>query len=145
MTDKVDDGCNRTENGSSQNKASSSCKPRRRASQGAERTWATLGHTKRLRGVTQCWCFDTVVVRLRATLKSTAGEPAVLFAIAQGRIWNSLQSTCQIFQIPMQEHSRSECHPSEPFCVPASPRYALPLAMLFAVVCSSMTLGHNKK
>ena len=116
MSDKVDDGCNRTENGSSQNQASSSCKPRRRASQGAERTWATLGHRK-LRGVT-----PVLVLRhggrLRATLKSTAGEPAVLFAIAQGRIWNRWQSTCQI---PMQKHSRSECHPSEPFCVPASP------------------------
>ena len=51
MTVKLDDGCNRTENGSSQNQASSSCKPRRRASpQGAERTWATLGHRKAPRG-----------------------------------------------------------------------------------------------
>ena len=50
MSDKVDDGCNRTENGYSQNQASSSFKPRRRASQGAERTWATLGHRKAPRG-----------------------------------------------------------------------------------------------
>ena len=50
MSDKVDDGCNRTENGSYQNQASSSFKPRRRASQGAERTWATLGHRKAPRG-----------------------------------------------------------------------------------------------
>ena len=50
MADKVDDGCNRTENGSSQNQASSSCKPRRRASQGAERAWETLGHRKAPRG-----------------------------------------------------------------------------------------------
>ena len=66
--------------------------------------------TERHRGVT-----PVLVLRhggrLRATLKSIAGEPAVLFAIAQGRIWNRLQSTCQICQIPMQKHSRSECHP----------------------------------
>ena len=45
--------------------------------------------TERLRGVT-----PVLVLRhggrLRATLKSTAGEPAVLFTIAQGRIWESL-------------------------------------------------------
>ena len=139
MSDKVDDGCNRTENGSSQNQASSSCKPRRRASQGAERTWATLGHRKAPRGD------PGAGASTRWSSSSNAKKHCRLFAIVQGRIWNRWQSTCQICQIPMQKHSRSECHPSEPVCVPASPRYALPLAMLIAVVSSSMTLGHNKK
>ena len=143
MSDKVDDGCIELKTvllRTKRHRVSNHGEEHRKGQSVPGRRW----DTERLRGVT-----PVLVLRhggrLRATLKSTAGEPAVLFAIAQGRIWNRWQSTCQICQIPMQKHSRSECHPSEPFCVPASPRYALPLAMLFAVVSSSMTLGHNKK
>ena len=50
MADKVGGGCNQTENGSSQNQASSGCAPRQRATKGTERTWASLANRKAPRG-----------------------------------------------------------------------------------------------
>ena len=143
MTVKVDDGCNRTENGSSQNQASSSCKPRRRASQGAERTWATLGHRMAPRGdpsagASTRWSSSSNAKkhcrRTSSTIRYSARKDLESLAVHMPNLPDTDAKTLAL-----------RMSPSEPFCVPASPRYALPLAMLFAVVCSSMTLGHNKK
>ena len=74
-----------SKNGSFQNHASSSSDQRRRASKGAERTWASLQQTKTPRGNPSAGASARWLSSSEA--KSIAGGQAVLFVRVQQRNW----------------------------------------------------------